>query len=59
MVTVKQLDEQDLLKNFKDEFYMEDGQIYMDGNSLGLMSKRAESKLLSLMDSWKSFGIDG
>ncbi|PKH08859.1 kynureninase [Planomicrobium sp. MB-3u-38] len=59
MVTAKQLDEQDLLKNFKDEFYMEDGQIYMDGNSLGLMSKRAESKLLSLMDSWKSFGIDG
>lgn len=59
MVTAKQLDEQDLLKNFKDEFYMEDGQIYMDGNSLGLMSKRAEAKLLSLMDSWKSFGIDG
>ena len=59
MVTAQQLDEQDLLKNFKDEFYMEEGQIYMDGNSLGLMSKRAEAKLLSLMDSWKSFGIDG
>ncbi|MCM3612358.1 kynureninase [Planococcus sp. MERTA32b] len=59
MATAKQLDEQDLLKNFKDEFYMEDGQIYMDGNSLGLMSKRAEEKLLSLMDSWKSYGIDG
>lgn len=59
MVTAKQLDEQDPLKIFKDEFYMEDGQIYMDGNSLGLMSKRAEAKLLSLMNSWKSFGIDG
>lgn len=59
MVTAKDLDEQDLLKDFKKEFYMEEGQIYMDGNSLGLMSKRAESKLLSLMDSWKSFGIDG
>lgn len=59
MVTAKQLDELDPLKNFKNEFYMEEGQIYMDGNSLGLMSKRAEAKLLSLMDSWKSFGIDG
>lgn len=59
MVTAKQLDELDSLKNFKDEFYMEEGQIYMDGNSLGLMSKRAESKLMGLMDSWKSFGIDG
>lgn len=59
MVTAKQLDELDPLKNFKDEFYMEEGQIYMDGNSLGLMSKRAEAKLMGLMDSWKSFGIDG
>lgn len=59
MVAAKQLDEQDPLKNFKDEFYMKEGQIYMDGNSLGLMSRRAEAKLLSLMDSWKSFGIDG
>ncbi|WP_422124780.1 kynureninase [Planococcus sp. X10-3] len=59
MVTAKQLDEQDGLKDFKDEFYMEEGQIYMDGNSLGLMSKRAEQKLLGLMDSWKNFGIDG
>ncbi|QHJ72473.1 kynureninase [Planococcus halotolerans] len=59
MVTAKQLDELDPLKNFKDEFYMEEGQVYMDGNSLGLMSKRAEAKLMGLMDSWKSFGIDG
>ncbi|MFD1029877.1 kynureninase [Metaplanococcus flavidus] len=59
MVTAKQLDEQDGLRDFKNEFYMEEGQIYMDGNSLGLMSKRAEGKLLSLMDSWKNFGIDG
>lgn len=59
MATAKQLDEKDLLRDFRDEFYMADGQIYMDGNSLGLMSKRAEEKLLGLMDSWKNFGIDG
>ncbi|TAA70555.1 kynureninase [Planococcus salinarum] len=59
MATARDLDEQDVLKDFKEEFYMEDGQIYMDGNSLGLMSKRAEAKMLSLVDSWRSYGIDG
>lgn len=59
MATAKDLDRQDPLKEFKNEFYMKQEQIYMDGNSLGLMSKRAETTLLSLMDSWKSFGIDG
>lgn len=59
MATAKNLDEKDPLKDFNKEFYMEEGQIYMDGNSLGLMSKRAEAKLLSLLGSWKSFGIDG
>lgn len=46
-------------ENFKKEFYQPEGQIYMDGNSLGLMSKRAEAKLLELMNSWKVHGIDG
>src|SRR5690606_27782132 len=55
----KLLDEQDPLQKFKEEFYVQDGTIYMDGNSLGLMSKRAEAKLLGLADSWKTFGIDG
>ena len=31
----------------------------MDGNSLGLLSKRAERTLLELLDSWKTLGIDG
>ncbi|WP_203334901.1 kynureninase [Planococcus beigongshangi] len=53
------MDEQDPLRKFKEEFHTQEGTIYMDGNSLGLMSKRAESKLLSLMDSWKVHGIDG
>lgn len=59
MVNAKLADERDPLKKFKQQFYMEDGQIYMDGNSLGLLSKRAESKLNDLIDSWKTFGIDG
>lgn len=59
MVVAKQLDEMDSLARFKQEFYQTDNQIYMDGNSLGLMSKRAEAKLLEVAESWKIHGIDG
>lgn len=55
----KQLDQQDSLSHFKDAFYIKENQIYMDGNSLGLMSKRSEKRLLEVLDSWKNFGIDG
>ncbi len=58
-MTSKELDQQDVLANYKNEFFVENGTVYMDGNSLGLMSKRSEAKLHSLMDSWKNFGIDG
>ena len=55
----KKLDEQDELKIYRDEFYVQPGVLYMDGNSLGLLSKRAEQSLLTLLDSWKRYGIDG
>lgn len=55
----KKLDEKDALKSFRDEFYVQPGTIYMDGNSLGLLSKRAEQSLLTILDSWKRYGIDG
>ncbi|RST77367.1 kynureninase [Siminovitchia acidinfaciens] len=55
----QQLDQQDELKRYRDEFYIQPGTIYFDGNSLGLLSKRAEESLLSMLDSWKKFGIDG
>ncbi|MBY0120579.1 kynureninase [Bacillus sp. S/N-304-OC-R1] len=54
-----QLDEQDELKGIREEFYIREGTIYLDGNSLGLLSKRAEKSVLELLDSWKQFGIDG
>lgn len=56
---VQQLDQEDSLQKFRDEFYVQDGVIYLDGNSLGLLSKRAENSLLSILDSWKTYGIDG
>lgn len=55
----KQLDNKDELRRFKQEFYLPENQLYMDGNSLGLMSKRSEATLSKVIDSWKEKGIDG
>jgi len=55
----RKLDEKDSLAKYKDEFYLLKDTIYMDGNSLGLLSKRAERTLHILLDSWKTLGIDG
>ncbi|MED2971268.1 kynureninase [Fictibacillus sp. B-59209] len=55
----KELDEKDFLKNFKNEFYLKEGVLYLDGNSLGLLSKRAEKTLLESLNDWKECGIDG
>ncbi len=35
------------------------GSIYMDGNSLGLMSRDAEETLLRVANEWKTLGIAG
>ncbi|AVQ98251.1 kynureninase [Oceanobacillus iheyensis] len=55
----KELDQQDELKSFRKEFYLGNDTIYFDGNSLGLLSKRAEQSVLALMASWKEHAIDG
>lgn len=55
----KDMDRNDQMSTFKSEFYLPENQIYMDGNSLGLMSKRSEKTLTQLMSSWREKGIDG
>ncbi|WP_236561054.1 kynureninase [Pontibacillus sp. HMF3514] len=55
----KELDAQDALSVYRDEFYIQPETIYMDGNSLGLLSKRAEKSVLELLESWKTLGING
>jgi kynureninase len=52
-------DKKDRLSHFKNEFYIKNDWYYMDGNSLGLLSKRAEKSLLTSLDDWKQYGIDG
>lgn len=55
----KQLDKEDNLSRFREEFYLQPDSIYMDGNSLGLLSRRAERTLLESLADWKEHGIDG
>lgn len=55
----EELDRQDPLSHFRNEFYIQEGTLYMDGNSLGLLSKRAEKSVFRILDSWKQLGIDG
>lgn len=55
----EELDRDDPLRTFKSRFYVPDGIIYMDGNSLGLLSHDAEASLLNTLDQWKTLGIDG
>jgi kynureninase len=54
-----ELDQNDPLGKYRGEFYLPDGKIYLDGNSLGLLSKRSELALTEVLDSWKKLGIDG
>lgn len=54
-----ELDARDALAMYKERFYKLPDCIYMDGNSLGLMSKDAEKTLLRVIEEWKTLGIKG
>lgn len=53
------LDRDDPLAPFRERFYLLPGTVYMDGNSLGLLSRDAESELLSTLDDWKFRAVSG
>ncbi len=54
-----ELDQRDPLARFRRRFYLLPEKIYMDGNSLGLLSRDAEDSLMKLLTQWKGLGIDG
>ncbi len=54
-----QLDANDSLGEFRGRFFIPKGQIYLDGNSLGLLSRDAERTLLDVLEKWKTGGIGG
>ena len=55
----RQADAQDELAQFRHYFYTVPGVIYLDGNSLGLLSKPAENAALRVLNEWKTQAIGG
>jgi kynureninase len=51
-------DAADPLRSYRDRFYTQPGTIYLDGNSLGLLSRDAERTLLRVLEEWKTKGIE-
>lgn len=51
--------EPDPFARARSEFYFPEGRIYLDGNSLGLLSRRAEASTLRALDEWKRRAIGG
>lgn len=50
----KEMDGKDELKSFRDRFYLGEGELYFDGNSLGPYSKDAEKSVLNMLEVWKN-----
>lgn len=55
----RELDQADDWSALRDEFYLPPDTIYLDGNSLGLLSRRAEASLFAALDAWRRRGIGG
>ncbi len=59
MSVVADLDRANALARFRAEFFLPPDQIYLDGNSLGLLSRRAEAALQRTLEAWRLLGING
>ncbi len=51
--------EDERARYFRSQFYVPDGQIYMDGNSLGLLCRPAEDALNRVVADWRTLGVQG
>lgn len=60
----KKIDQEDTLSSFRDQFFFpktKDGKdfLYFCGNSLGLQSKAAKSKIENELTKWSQLGVEG
>ncbi len=54
-----ELDKNDPLSEYRERFYIPEDTVYLNGNSLGLLSKRAEDSLEKVVEEWKELAIQG
>ncbi len=59
LLTAQALDAQDALAPYRERFHLPPGRIYLDGNSLGLLSRDAEAAVHRALEDWKTLGIGG
>ncbi len=52
-------DAADPLARFRARFHLPPGTVYLDGNSLGLLSRDAETETLRALEQWKTLAIGG
>ena len=55
----RERDRHDPLRDFADRFYRAPDTVYLDGNSLGLLSRDAEACVLRVLDEWKHLAVEG
>lgn len=53
------LDREDPLRSFRDRFFLPEGQIYLDGNSLGPLSREALAAVEGVLSEWRDLAIGG
>ena len=57
--SARKLDRADPLAKFRDKFYVPNDAIYVDGNSLGLLSRDSEESVLRVLSEWKKLAVRG
>ena len=55
----RKLDSDDPLASYRERFHIPEKTIYVDGNSLGLLSKPSEDSVLRVLNEWRALGIRG
>ncbi|HUT81361.1 MAG TPA: kynureninase [Candidatus Bathyarchaeia archaeon] len=55
----RELDNNDPLAKFREEFNIPENTIYVDGNSLGLMAKKSEECISRVVNEWKTIAVNG
>lgn len=59
----KMLDESDHLKSFREQFYIPiingEESVYFTGNSLGLQCKQTQDYVISELEDWANYGVEG